>query len=236
MGNRLPPSALLSLLLLGGGRIASAQPAPHTHAPAQQMMREFDPERDRARLEDPRRDEWQKPQEVLQRLHLRPGMKVADIGAGTGYFAVRLARHETAPLVYAVDIAPKMVEFLRERAAKENLDRLRAVQGGESSSNLPEPVDLALVVNTYHHIGDRVGYFRKLESSLSPQARVVIIDWSQKSPMGPPAAHRFSPDQIESEMRRAGYRLVERHDFLPNQNFLVFARTSSPRADARHPR
>ena len=229
-------AALLSLLLLVSSTGAIAQPTsppPHAHAPGRPMLREFDPQRDRVHLEDPRRDEWQKPEEVLRRLHLRPGMKIADIGAGTGYFAVRLARHETAPLVYAVDVAPKMVAFLRERATKEKLDHLRPVQGGDSSPNLPEPVDLVLVVNTYHHIGDRIRYFQKLEPSLKPQARVVIIDWTPQSPMGPPAAHRFPPEQIQSEMGRAGYRLVEQHDFLPYQTFLVFTRIPDSRTDAR---
>lgn len=197
------------------------------------MTREFDPQRDGARLESPDRDAWQQPDEVIRRLGLRPGMKIADIGAGTGYFAVRLARHASAPLVYAVDIAPQMVEFLRERAAREKLDRLRAVQGGDASPNLPEAVDLVLVVNTYHHIADRIDYFRKLESWLRPQARVAIIDWKKDSPLGPPVQHRFPPEQIQNEMGRAGYRLVHQHDFLPHQNFLVFERIPGPETDAR---
>lgn len=197
------------------------------------MMREFDPERDGARLDNPQRDAWQKPDEVIGRLPLRPGMKIADIGAGTGYFSVRLARHESAPLVYAVDIAPKMVEFLRERGVKEGLDRLRAVQGGETSPNLPEAVDLALVVNAYHHIGERIAYFEKLASSVRPQGRVVIVDWKKEAPMGPPLEHRFSPDQIQSEMGRAGYRLVEQHDFLPHQSFLVFTLIPDRQTSAR---
>lgn len=197
------------------------------------MMREFDPQRDRERLEDPQRDSWQRPGDVLRTLKLGPGMKIADIGAGTGYFAVRLARHESAPIVYAVDIAPKMVEFLRQRAQNEKLDRLHAVQGSETSPNLPEAVDLVLVVNTYHHIADRIGYFQKLEPLLRPQARVAIIDWKKDAPMGPPAAHRFPPEQIQNEMGRAGYRLVEQHDFLPHQNFLVFTRIPGPGTDPR---
>lgn len=234
-------SRLLSLGLLvgawlvapaGAGGQASSQ-APPSQAPGRHMMREFDPQRDGAHLEDPRRDGWQQPEEVLRRLNLRPGMKIADIGAGTGYFSVRLARHESAPLVYAVDIAPKMVEFVRERAAKEKLDRLRAVLGGETSPNLPEAVDLVLVVNTYHHIADRVAYFRKLGASLRPQARIAIIDWKKEAPMGPPAPHRFPPEQIESEMGQAGYRLIEQHDFLPHQHFLIFTRILGPQAGVR---
>lgn len=223
----------LTLVLLTVARSWAAPQAPHSHPPAQPMVREFDPQRDLAFFENPQRDQWQQPEAVLSRLHLRPGMKIADIGAGTGYFSVRLVRHETAPLVYAVDISPKMVEFLRERATKEALDRLRPVQGSATSPNLPEPVDLVLVVNTYHHIGDRAGYFQKLAPSLRPQARVAIIDWKKESPMGPPAEHRFSPDQIQSEMGRAGYRLTEQHDFLPHQHFLVFTRIPGPEADAR---
>ncbi|MCS6954350.1 MAG: class I SAM-dependent methyltransferase [Bryobacterales bacterium] len=212
----------------------SVSPAPQAQGHAQHLHREFDPKRDLARLEDPRREQWQKPDEVIQRLNLRPGMKIADIGAGTGYFAVRLARHQTAPIVYAVDIAPEMVKFLRERAAKENLtDRLRIVQGGQTSPNLPEAVDLVLVVNTYHHIADRVAYFRDLASSLRPEARVAIVDWKKDAPMGPPVHHRFPPEQIHSEMTRAGYRLVEQHDFLPHQHFLVFTRIPGPEVDAR---
>jgi SAM-dependent methyltransferase len=197
------------------------------------MVRESDAQRDSARLEDPQQDQWQQPEALLSRLHLRQGMKIADIGAGTGYFAVRLVRDGTAPLVYAVDISPKMVEFLRERAAKEALDRLRPIQGSEDSPNLPEAVDLVLLVNTYHRISNRIGYFQKLATSLRPQAQVAIIDWKKESPMGPPPEHRFSPDQIQSEMNRAGYRLIEQHDFLPHEYFLVFTPIPGPKADRR---
>lgn len=197
------------------------------------MAREFDPHRDGPHLENPERDRWQRPDEVIRSLDLRPGIKIADIGAGTGYFAAKLARHESAPLVYAVDVSPKMVEFLRDRAAKEELGRLRVVQGSETSPNLPEAVDLALVVNTYHHIENRVEYFQNLAAFLRPQARVAIIDWKKEAPMGPPAHHRFLPEQIQNEMGRAGYRLVEQHDFLPQQCFLVFTRLPDRQASAR---
>ncbi|MGC8884846.1 MAG: methyltransferase domain-containing protein, partial [Bryobacteraceae bacterium] len=233
MRYRTPTLLFASFILLALAFSSAAQQSSQVHHSAQPMMREFDPQRDLARFESAEREQWQQPEAVLRRLNLRPGMKIADIGAGTGYFSVRLARHETAPTVYAVDIAPKMVAFLRERAAKEKLERLHAVQGSEDSPNLPEAVDLVLMVNTYHHIGDRIGYFQKLESSLRPQARVAIIDWTKESPMGPPAAHRFSLDQIQSEMGRAGYRLVDQHDFLPNQHFLVFTRIPGRQADAR---
>lgn len=186
------------------------------------MRHQFDPERDLARFENPERERWQKPDEVIAALKIAPGQKVADIGAGTGYFSVRLAKLPAKPAVYAADLETKMVEFLRERAAKERLTNITAVQASEKSPNLPEAMDLILIVNTYHHIGSRVDYFRTLKKSLRPGGRVAIVDWKKDAPMGPPEPFRFSPEQIENEMRQAGYRLTASHDFLPYQNFLEF--------------
>lgn len=197
------------------------------------MKREVDPERDLARFESPERERWQQPDEVIRRLAIPKGAKVADIGAGTGYFAVRLARDRDLGIIYAADINPRMVAFLAERANREGLDRLRAVQASETSPNLPEPVDLVLLVNSFHHIPNRVDYFRQLEKSLRPGARLAIIDWTAESPMGPPREYRFAADQMQSEMGRAGYRLMERYSFLPHQHFLVFGRIPGPQADPR---
>ena len=147
---------------------------------------------------------------------------MADIGAGTGYFSVRLARSEAAPKVYAVDIEPSMVTYLRERAAKEGLKNVIAVQATADLPNLPEPVDLVLIVDTYHHIGGRETYFRNLAKSIKAGGRVAIIDFKPDSPEGPPKEFRFPPEKFKSEMSGAGYRLVAQHDFLPRQQFLIF--------------
>lgn len=173
-------------------------------------------------FDDPARDAWQMPDRVIAALDLKPGQSVADIGAGTGYFSVRLAKSAAAPKVYAVDIEASMVSYLKDRAAKEHLHNVTAVQAAADTPNLPEPVDVVLIVDTYHHIGAREAYFRKLAQSLKPGGRVAIVDFRPDSPEGPPKEFRFQPEQIESEMAKAGYAVAAKHDFLPRQHFLVF--------------
>jgi SAM-dependent methyltransferase len=173
-------------------------------------------------FDDPARDEWQKPHEVIQALELAPDATVADIGSGTGYFTVRLSHFVPEGRVYGVDIAPDMVKYLSERAAKSGLQNITAVTGQFDDPMLPAPVDRVLLVDTYHHIDNRADYFAHLRASLKPAGRVAIIDFNTLSPVGPPVADRLLPAQVTSEMEAAGYRLLQRHDFLPNQYFMVF--------------
>lgn len=189
---------------------------------ADHLEHHFDPKESARRWDDPKRDLWQFPDRVIAALHLKQGHIVGDIGAGTGYFSVRLAKSKAAPKVYAVDIEQSMVSYLRERAAKEGLPNVIAIQAAANQPNLPEPVDVILIVNTYHHIGDRVAYFRKLTTSLKPGGRVAIIDFKPDSPVGPPKEFRFPPEQFKSELGEAGYQLAAEHTFLPRQYFLVF--------------
>ena len=173
-------------------------------------------------FDDPQRDDWQKPHEVIQALDLKGDAVVADIGAGTGYFSARLANMLKGGRVYAVDIEPDMVKYLAERAKRDGLENMIAVQGAPDSARLPQKVDVALLVDVYHHIGDRAGYFRGLRKSLSPGGRVAIIDFRLDSPDGPPREARIAPDAVKAEMKKAGYVLVAEHEFLPRQYFLVF--------------
>lgn len=182
----------------------------------------FDPKQSARSFDDPARDAWQMPDRVIAALALKPGQVAADIGSGTGYFTVRLAKSSAAPKVYGADIEPEMVKYLRDRAAKEGLKNVISVQAAADNPNLPEPVDLVLIVDTYHHIGDRVTYFRNLARSLKPGGRVAIIDFRPDAPQGPPKAFRFSPDKFKAEMTNAGYRFAAQYNFLPQQNFLVF--------------
>jgi cyclopropane fatty-acyl-phospholipid synthase-like methyltransferase len=124
--------------------------------------------------------------------------------------------------VFAVDIEPKMVEYLKKRAASEQLTNVTAVLAGASSANLPEPVDVILVVDTYHHLPNRPTYFRDLRKSLKPGGRIAIVDFRKDAPEGPPVHFRFTPQQIQDEMKQAGYQLDASHDFLPRQHFLIF--------------
>jgi SAM-dependent methyltransferase len=201
-------------MALGAG--AAAQ-APHTHqhgfGGAEHWARVFD---------DPARDAWQKPHEVIQALKLKPDAVVADIGAGTGYFAVRLAHMTPQGRVYAVDTEPDMVKYLGERAQKSGLKNLTPVQGAPADPKLPEQVDLVLLVDVYHHIDQRAAYFRKLAGALKPGGTIAIVDFTRESPVGPPPASRVPASEVKAEMRSAGYELAAEHAFLPNQYFLEF--------------
>ena len=185
----------------------------HSFGNAETWAKEFD---------DPARDVWQKPDEILDALQLPPTARVADIGAGTGYFSVRIANRVPNGKVFAVDIEPDMVRYLGERAHREHLHILQPVLASANSPNLPEAVDVALIVDTYHHIDDRVAYFSQLKSSLQPGGRLAIVDFKTDAPEGPPSALRIPPERVIAELEQAGYALVAKHDFLPRQYFLVF--------------
>jgi cyclopropane fatty-acyl-phospholipid synthase-like methyltransferase len=174
------------------------------------------------KFDDPERDAWQKPEKVVDALHLDRAARVADIGAGTGYFAVRIAKRIPDGKLYAADVEPDMVAYLGERAARERLANLVPIQSSADKANLPEPVDLILVVDTFHHIGNRETYFAGLKSSLRPKGRLVIVDFKADSPDGPPAQYRLPPEKVTKELEAAGYSFVERQDFLPRQYFLVY--------------
>lgn len=173
-------------------------------------------------FDDPARDEWQMPARIIDALQLKSGQVVADVGAGTGYFTVRLAKSPAAPKVYAVDIEPSMVEYVKQRAVRDGLTNVVAVQAGADRTNLPEAVDLVLLVDTYHHIPNRVAYFTALKARMKPGARLAIVDFRKGAPSGPPEEFRFTPDQISAELANAGFSLQTSHDFLPRQIFLVY--------------
>lgn len=174
------------------------------------------------RFDDPARDAWQRPDDVIRALAPRPDALIADVGAGTGYFAMRLSPAVAAGRVFAVDVEPSMVTYLGERARREGRTNVAAVQGAFDDPRLPEPVDLVLIVDTYHHIDARSAYLRRLADRLRPGARVAIVDFRPGQPMGPPEEHRVPVSRVKAEFAEAGFAVVAEHDFLPNQYFLVF--------------
>lgn len=217
---------LVAVIGLGYSLRPQAQQGQHGQAPGgdlPHMEHRFDnPEVSAKSFDDPARDVWQMPARVIAALNLRSGQSVADIGSGTGYFAIALAKGPTAPRVYAVDIEPAMVAYVRQRAAKEGLTNVFAVQGAGDRTNLPEPVDVVLIVDTYHHLPNRVAYFTALKQRLKPSGRLAIVDFRKGAPGGPPDEFRFTPEQISGELARAGFTLQAQHDFLPRQVFLVY--------------
>lgn len=151
-------------------------------------------------------------------------MKVAEIGSGTGYFAVRLARRVPRGKVWGVDIEPQMVEYLDRRAAAEGLPQLDSLLGAVDDPRIPEPVDLIFICNTYHHIGERPRYFGRLKERLLPEGRLVVVDFKMgELPVGPPEDHRVRPRQLHQELTAAGYhRLKLDTTTLPYQYIAIY--------------
>ena len=182
------------------------------------------------------RDGWQHPEQVIDALELEAGDRVAEIGAGDGYWLGWLAR-AVGPTgrVYAVEVEQEMVEELRERVAEEDLDNVVVILGEFTDPKLPDgEIDLAMTCLTYHHIEGQILYFSALQADLAPGGRVAHLDdrhdtpaplsWLQSS------GHSSDPAEIEREMAAAGYRRVASFDFLPVQSFQIFTPVSGSAA------
>lgn len=197
-------------------------PATHGHQ-AQHAPRS--PEQWVKILESPDRDGWQKPEDVVKALAIKPGAAVADIGAGTGYFSARFAR-AVGPqgLVYAADIDEGLIGYLRELAGKEDLPNLKPLHGRPDDPVLaPASVDLVFVCDVIHHIENRGAYYAKLASALRPGGRLAIVDFLKRElPVGPGPAMKIAKGDLIGELKQAGFSLTEEFDFLPYQYFLVF--------------
>jgi arsenite methyltransferase len=166
------------------------------------------------------RDRWQFPDRVLDVLALQPGDRVADLGAGGGYFTFRLA-DAVGPTgrVYAVDTDPDMRALVTEGATRSGHDAVVAVPADPRDPKLPEPVDLVLLVNAFHHLPEPAPYLRTLARYLRPSARVAVIESRPKWSL---FGHATEPGKLRSVMEEAGYSVAQRHEFLPRQSFQVF--------------
>lgn len=179
-------------------------------------------------LDSTERDRYQKPAEVIDALKLKPGMAVADLGSGSGYFTRRFIEAVTETgMVYAVDVEPEMLAY-----AKESVIHMHTAYTAEFILAQPDnpklpfaSVDLLFVCNTIHHLENRSKYFSDLKSSLKSGARIAIIDFypdERSGDLGFPKHHLVARDTIVQEMTTAGYQLAREHSFLPKQYFLEF--------------
>lgn len=166
-------------------------------------------------LEDPSRDAWQKPHEVIMALKLKPTEVIADIGAGSGYFTRRFAHH--AAKVYAVDISADLL-------AKTKGEKIETVLATPDDPKLPAAsVDTIFICDVLHHIENREAYYNKLASALKPGGRIVNIDFHKRDlPVGPPVSMKISEDEVRKEFAAAGFKQSAKHTFLPHQYFLEF--------------
>ncbi len=182
-----------------------------------------DPDKWAKTFDDPERDAWQQPTKVVEALELEPGMAVADIGAGTGYFNPHLAA-AVGPdgKVVAIDIEPKMVEYMAERAKRDGTPQVEARVTQPGSHGLADgEVDRVLIVDTYHHIEDRPAYFGALRAALKPGGKLVIVDITKEAPFGPPVEARLTAEEVTQELAGAGWVVAGEVD-LPHQYVLSF--------------
>jgi arsenite methyltransferase len=181
------------------------------------------------RLDRPERDQDQKPGLVVEALGLKPGMSVADLGSGSGYFTRRFVEAVTETgKVYAIDVEPAALKFVEERLARMHRPyQAEFILARPDSPNLPiESVDVIFVCNTFHHLEDRTTYFRNVRSALKSGGRIAVIDYyhdERSGELGFPKKHLVARETVVKELAAAGYRLVNEHKFLPKQYFLEFA-------------
>jgi cyclopropane fatty-acyl-phospholipid synthase-like methyltransferase len=213
---------LLSLCIASTAAVPAVGQAVQPH----EMHRlHADPQAYIAALEDPARDAYQKPDEVVKALALRPGEVVADLGAGSGYFTLRFARAVgDTGRVYAIDVSPDMVRHLNRRVRDAGLRNVASVLCEPEDPLLADAsVDRVVIVDTWHHIEERAKYLGLLRRALKKGGQIVHVDFHKRdSPVGPPLEMKISRDDLVGEMEAAGFRLVKEHTFLPYQYFLVF--------------
>jgi len=222
---------LLVALLFGCG--TSSEPPPKAALPSgaehhhpHTMVHRFEDADTWAKVfDDPARDAWQHPDEVVAALGLAATMTVADVGAGTGYFTVRLARAVPSGQVIATDIEPDMIRYLTERAKREHLANVRAVLATVDDPRLDaNTIDRILVVDVWHHIGDRVRYAKGLASALRPGGQLAIVDFTLEATHGPPKEHRLPPEAILADLRAAGLDATLSPTKLPDQFIVIGTR------------
>lgn len=180
-------------------------------------------------LDSEERDQHQKPRQVIEALNLKPGLTVADLGSGSGYFTRRFIEAVTETgKVYAVDVEPEMLKYAEESIVHMHRSyTAEFILARPDNPKLPyESIDLLFVCNTYHHLEERAKYFSDTKSSLKPGGRIAIIDFHQderSGKLGFPKHHLVPRETVISELTDAGYKLVREHTFLQRQYFLEFA-------------
>jgi predicted methyltransferase len=192
-------------------------------APFAQHTRLFRPE-DLSELEAPDRDEWQEPGKIMDILGIGDASVVADLGAGSGWFTIRLA-NRVGPngLVYAEDVQRPMIQAIKVRVDRLGLKNVITVLGTQTEARLPQPVDAVLIVDAYHEMEQPVALLRNVTKSLKPMARIGIVDFRKDGGgPGPAMEERVDPETVIRDVQAAGLVLRSRETFLKYQYMLVF--------------
>jgi predicted methyltransferase len=178
-----------------------------------------------AMLEDPARDAYQRPREVMAALGLKEGEVVADIGAGSGYFALRIAQQVgSSGRVYAVDISPEMILHLNRRLRDAGVRNVQTILSEPGDPLLPDAsVDRFFICDTWHHIESQEHYLSLMKRMLRPGGQVIMIDFQKRElPVGPPLGMKIAREDLVRQMEANGFKRLREHTFLPYQYFLAF--------------
>ena len=177
-------------------------------------------------LERPEREREELPEVVIAHLELEPDDVVADVGAGSGYFSVRIAPHVPRGRVLAVDVQPEMIEVLERRRRETGFDQLTPVLGSVTDPKLPDgEVDVVLMVDAYHEFSHPREMMEAIVRSLAPGGRVVLVEYrGEQRGTGVLPLHQMTEAQVQKEMAVVGLELEANHDPLPIQHILVFRR------------
>lgn len=227
----LPLLAAVSLLALEFGHAAlqaqarAGNTSGNSPGPRSET-RMFPPEK-LGELEGPDRDLWQKPDQVMDALGIADGTTVADLGAGGGWFTVRLARRVGPQgVVYAEDVQEQMLESIDRRVKREGLRNVRMVLGASDDPKLPaQRLDAVLIVDVYHEVSQPVEFLRNVKESLAPQGRLGIVEFKRDGGgPGGPMEERLEEADVLRFAEAAGLRLISRETFLAYQYLLIFGR------------
>jgi ubiquinone/menaquinone biosynthesis C-methylase UbiE len=209
------------------GTLLASHVALHAQAaPGSERHGRLFPPTDLGLLESPDRAAWQKPEQIMDALHVADGSRVADVGAGAGWFTIHLARR-VGPngVVYAQDVQRQMLEAIRRRVSREGLQNVETRLGAGNDPNLPiAALDAVVVVDTYQEFEDRVAYLRNLAGTLKPNGLMGIVNWKPgRGGPGPPESARVDKVSVVADVQAAGLRIVD-EEVLPYQYLLVIAR------------
>lgn len=186
----------------------------------------FPPE-ELAMLEGPDRDDWQQPNRVMDALAIADGSRVADLGAGSGWFTMRLARR-VGPngVVYAEDIQPEMIAYINRRIRREGMTNIRTILGTADDPHLPSGLTAVLIVDTYPQFRNPVAILKHVGAALAPNGRLGIVDFKTDGAggPGPPLDQRLDPSVVERDAARAGLTVRSHETFLRYQYMLVLSK------------
>jgi ubiquinone/menaquinone biosynthesis C-methylase UbiE len=220
------PLKQAALALVAGALLVSSLYAQSQQQGGGHERRLFPPS-DLGLLDAPDRDLWQRPDQIMDAMGIADASVVADIGAGSGWFTIRLARRVGPQgLVYAEDVQQEMINAISRRVGREGLANVRPVLGLKNDPRLPlNAVDAILVVDAYHEVEDRVAMLSSLARALKPQGRLGVVDFKlDGTGPGPAPEERVSPDVVVKDAKEAGLRLVRNEPFLQFQYFLIFGK------------